>query len=276
LARRLYVFRGRAAEAVRDGPEALAELLRDEYALDGEAAEAVAAYFLLQESLSEIPDPCTCLVEAVRTHGGADYYVHTPLNRKANDALARVASARLMRKQGKGQPVLSVVADLGFALWVRGADDLTPDDFRRLLSVEGFEEDLRQALAGSVVLRERFRRVALTGLMLLRNPLGQRRRVGGDRWGERRLFDQVRAERPDFVLLRQAEHEVFDEVCDVAAAREYLGQLPRLDIRCRWLPQSGPFAEAWTQPTTGVAEPARSPEEALRDLHATLMGDTAG
>jgi len=28
--------------------------------------------------------------------------------------------------------------------------------------------------------------------MLLRNPLGRRRRVGGADWGERRLFEQVR------------------------------------------------------------------------------------
>ena len=275
LARRLFLFRARAAEALRDGPDALAALLREEYALEGEAVEAVASYFLRQESLSEIPDPSVCLVEAVPARGGADYHVHTPLNRRANDALARVASARLVRERPKGPPVLSVVADLGFALWVRGAKDLTPDDFRRLLSVEGFEEELRQAVVGSVVLRERFRRVALTGLMLLRNPLGSRRRVGGDRWGERRLFDQVRAERPDFVLLRQAEREVFDEVCDTAAARGYLEQLPRLTIRCRWLPRPGPFAEAWTQTTTGVTEPARSPEEALRALHAALLSEAA-
>src|SRR5437879_2492954 len=82
------------------------------------------------------------------------------------------------------------------------------------------------------------------------------RRVGGNRWGERRLFDQVRAAAPDFVLLRQAEREVFEEVCDAGAAREYLGQLPHLEVRCRWLAQPSPLVEAWTQTTTGVAEPA--------------------
>ena len=273
LARRLYVFRNRAAEALRDGPEALAQLLRQEYALEAEAGDALTSFFLRQECLSEVPDPGTCLVEAVRARGGADYYVHTPLNRKANDALARVASARLLRKAPSGGPLLSVVADLGFALWVRGGTDLTPDNVRALLAVEGFEEDLRQALSAGTVLRERFQRVALTGLMLLRNPLGQRRRVGGSRWGERRLFDQVRAAQPDFVLLRQAEREVFDEVCDVAAAREYLEQLPHLAVRCRWLAQPSPLVEGWTQTTTGVAEPAQSPEEVLRSLHATLMGE---
>src|SRR5439155_1055480 len=167
----------------------------------------------------------TCLVEAIRTSGGANYYVHTPLNRKANDVLARIASARLMRGGKCSRPVISVVADLGFALWAHTPADLTPEDFRTLLAGEGFEEELRRCLADSLVLRERFRRVALVGLMLLRHPLGQRRRVGGSTWGERRLFDQVRASCPDFVLLRQAEREIHADVCDVAAAHTYLGQL---------------------------------------------------
>ncbi|HKB38900.1 MAG TPA: hypothetical protein VKD72_20830, partial [Gemmataceae bacterium] len=268
---RLYVFRGRAAEALRDGPPALAELLRAEYALEGQAIDDLVAYFLRQEALSEVPDPSTCLVEAIRTSGGANYHVHTPLNRKANDALARVASARLMRSRKCSRPVISVVADLGFALWVHTPDDLTPDDLRQLLSAEGFEDELRRGLADGMVLRERFRRVALVALMLLRHPLGQRRRVGGPGWGERRLFDQVRSSHPDFVLLRQAEREVHAEVCDLTAAREYLDQLPRLAVRCRWLAQPSPFVEAWTQTTMAVADPVESPEEALQRLHASLM-----
>jgi len=271
LARRLYVFRGRAAEALRDGPAALALLLRTEYALDGPAVDDLVAYFLRQEALSEVPDASTCLVEAIRTSGGANYHVHTPLNRKANDVLARVASARLMRRGKSSRPVLSVVADLGFALWVHMPDDLTPEDIRILLSGEGFEEELRRCLADSLVLRERFRRVALVGLMLLRHPLGQRRRVGGSAWAERRLFDQVRACCPDFVLLRQAEREMHTDVCDLAAARAYLDQLPRLAVHCRWLSQPSPFVEGWTQATTEVADPVESPDEALQRLHASLM-----
>ncbi len=271
LARRLYVFRGRAAEALRDGPGALAALLRSEYALDGRAVDDLVGYFLRQEALSEVPDGSMCLVEAVRTTTGADYYVHTPLNRRANDALARVASARLTRRGRCRRPVVSIVADLGFALCVSGPDDLSPDDIRQLLAADGFEEELRRALANGLALRERFRRVALTGLMLLRHPLGPRRRVGGPAWGETRLFDQVRASRPDFVLLRQAEREVA-ELCDATAAREYAEQLPHRALRCRWLPRPGPFAEAWTQAAADLADPVESPEEALARLHASLTG----
>src|SRR5205823_2576584 len=45
LAQRLYVLRIRAAEALRDGPAALADLLRREYALAEPEAAALADYF---------------------------------------------------------------------------------------------------------------------------------------------------------------------------------------------------------------------------------------
>jgi len=112
----------------------------------------------------------------------------------------------------------------------------------------------------------------LTGLMLLRQPLGQRRRVGGADWGDRRLFDQVRAGQPDFVLLRQASREAREEVCDARGARGFLEELPRRMLRLRRLPHPSPFVEGWTDLVSGPAGTAESPAEALRRLHAALTG----
>jgi ATP-dependent Lhr-like helicase len=274
LARRLYVLRIQAAEALREGPAALAALLRRDYGLGGPAVEELVAYFQRQECVSEIPDTTTLLVEVVGHDRGTDCYLHTPLNRAGNDALARVAVARLARDHGRSAQ--SVVADLGLALCLRGG---LPDDLaglvRGLLAAGGFDADLAAALADSPALRERFGRVARTGLMLLRHPPGGRRRVGGRDWGGRRLFEQVRAHDADFVLLRQALREVRAEVCDAGPARGYAEALPGLAVRCRWLGRPSPFAEAWTQPGLGPAEAAEAPAEALRRLHAALTGEEA-
>jgi ATP-dependent Lhr-like helicase len=273
LARRLYLLRVQAAEALREGPEALAELLRHDYGLSGRAVVALAAHFRRQESVSEIPDATTCLVEAVASETGGSYYIHTPLNRAGNDALARVAVFRLARD--RAHAVTSVVADLGLALFYTGATELQPEELRAVLCAEGFASDLGSALAESLTLRERFRRVALTGLMLLRNPLGRRRRVGGQDWPERRLFDQVRAGDPEFVLLRQARREVSEEVCDAGAAQAFLEDLPRWALHWRPLPSVSPFAESWTQTTAGPAASAESAAEALERLHAALTRSAA-
>ncbi len=275
LARRLYVLRVQSAEALREGPPSLARLLRHDYGLDEEAAARLAAFFQRQECVSEIPGPASCLIEIVPHDLGADYYLHTPLNRLGNDALARVVVHRLARDGRRSAG--SIVADLGFALLVQG--DLGPSEtvaetLRTLLSAADFETDLEAALQDSATLRERFQRVAQTGFMLLRQPLGRPRRVGGRDWGARRLFDKVQTRDRDFVLLRQARHEVRSEVCDAADAHAYLRELERLPLRCRRLAYPSPFVESWTQIGAGAAENIETPAEALLRLHASLIEGT--
>jgi ATP-dependent Lhr-like helicase len=271
LAGRLYLLRVQAAEALREGPPALAELLRRDYGLAGQAADELASYFQRQECVSEIPDTNTLLVEVVVSFESANLYLHTPLNRPGNDALARVAVLRLARDRGRSAQ--SVVADLGLALVLRGAPpEDVPELVRALLAPAGFDADLELALAEAPVLRARFQRVAQTGLMLLRNPIGRRRRVGGPDWGERRLFEQVRAHDPEFVLLRQALREVRRDVCAAGPARAYAEALPGHSVRCRWLARPSPFVEAWTQPGAGAAGAVESPAEALLRLQAMLLG----
>jgi Lhr-like helicase len=197
--------------------------------------------------------------------------VHTPLNRLANDALARVAVHRLARDHGRA--ATSLIADLGFALQIRGIVEDFPQLLRVLLDPNEFTTDLDTSLAESPLLRDRFQRVALTGLMLLRNPLGQRRRVGGADWAGRHLFDRVRAHDADFVLLRQALREVRSDCCDIPTALQYAEELRRLPVRCRWLTGISPFVESWTQLAAGSAAEIETPEEALRRLHEALMGN---
>lgn len=273
LAQRLYLLRVQAAEAVREGPETLARLLRCDYGLEDAAVALLAAYFQRQECLSEIPDADSCLVEIVAHDEGYDCYIHTPLNRLGNDALARVAVHRLARDWGRSAD--SIVADLGFALLIQGrfAEENRPvaDRLRALLGAENFEVDVEASLQDSAALRERFKRVAQTGLMLLRQPLGQTRRVGGRDWGARRLFDKIRAYDRDFVLLRQARREILSEWCDAAAASRYVRELERLPLRCRPLSYPSPFAESWTQMAAGAAERIETPDEALIRLHTVLM-----
>jgi ATP-dependent Lhr-like helicase len=287
LARRLYLLRVQAAEALRDGPDALARLLRKDYGLDAAAAAELTAFFQHQECVSEVPDAASCLVEVIAHEEGIDCYFHTPLNRLGNDALARVAVHRLTRDWGRSAD--SLVADLGFALLMHGRGVDEPKAaatarqpslpfaarLRMLLAVENFETDFEAALENSAALRERFQRVAQTGLMLLRQPSGQARRVGGRDWGARRLFDKIQAYDRDFVLLRQARRELLNESCDVAAASRYLRELEFLPLRCRRLNHPSPFVESWTQMAEGAAERVETPDEALLRLHALLTEGTS-
>lgn len=270
LAQRLFILRGQAAEALLDGPDALRELLSNQYAVEGEALQALANYFEQQQCVSEIPSTNLLLIEVVSHVMGADYYLHTPLNRAGNEALSRVIARRL-EANGRGS-VSTLIADLGFALQVRDRRaGVTPEEFRQSMSINDFASELEQSVSNSFLLRSRFQSVALTGLMLLRNPLGSRRRVGGQDWGGRQLFEQVRAHDPQFVLMRQAIREVREEACDAQAALQFLAQVPSMTIRCRDLRTPSPFVDGWTQMQPNT-EPPLTAEEVMQRLHAQLMG----
>lgn len=273
LVERLFLLRSRAGETLRDGRDALVTLFQNEYELPPEAVDELVALLTLQETVSEIPEPGGLLIERVAAQSLTTYYLHTPLHRKGNDALARVVSTRLGRLRPATPPLPCLVADLGFVLYVRG-EDLSLDEFRHLLHPKSFVEELQDALADSLILRERFQRIALTGLLVLRNPLN-RRRVGGYDWAERRLFDQVRERVPDFVLLRQAQREILAEVCDGESASRYLDMLSKRPFRCRKLARPSPFVETWTQAEPTQIVPPPTPEELLRQLHASLLDTEA-
>ncbi len=195
LAERLFLFRMQAADALRDGKAYLCGWLMDDYSLGRNAAAELAELFILQETVSEIPDAHTLLIETV-VDDVTCYYFHTPLARPGNDALARVLAWRLLDRGGL--VAQSEVADLGFTLAVPSAESINPSAWRTLLDESKFDGDLAQALTTSDALRDRFANVATTGLMVLRQPLGGRRKVGGHDWAARRLFDQVRDHRPAF------------------------------------------------------------------------------
>jgi ATP-dependent Lhr-like helicase len=268
LAQRLVALRCHAAAALRDGPGTLRRLLCEDYHLGAAAVSVLTTYFQQQESVSEIPDSQSLLIERLRHDGVHEFYVHTPLHRAANDALARVAARRLSRDLVRS--VSSLVADLGLLLCV-GGRDLTEAQWRHVFAAQEFEEELSASLNDGPLWRERFQRVAQTGLMILRNPLGRRRKVGGTDWAQRRLFEQVQAADPEFVLLRQAAREVADH-CDGASAAQFARALPRLVLRVRAVTEPSPFAQHWSQATAGPAQSPQSPEDVLRRLHAVLTG----
>ncbi len=243
LVKRLFLFRAAAGEVLRDGRDALAEWLRSHYGLETPASTELTQYLLLQETVSEIPDDRALLIEGLTHDAGIEYALHTPLPRAANEALARGLALRLERDLGMHAETLAV--DLGVLLYVRGLHQLQPDTWRRLLTPSHWGEDVQSALEGSWLLRERFADVAMTSLMLLRHPIGGRRKVGGRDWAERRLFEQVRAADPDFVLLQQAEREVTVEACNGALSQAYLHELSWKMIRSRWLSEPSPFAASW-------------------------------
>ena len=266
LARRLYLFRAAAGEALCEGPAALDRLLRGDFHLDHAAAVDLSRWLTHQETISEIPDMRTLLIEALAHPGHVEYCIHTPLPSPANQALARVVGHRLSHIR----PVQAtpLAADLGFLLVVERAAAIDAEQWRSLLSPFGLRDDFLAALRNSPLLRERFAHVAQTGIMVLRSPVGRRRKVGGRNWAREQLFERVRQLAPDFLLLRQAEREAAETACDVATAGAFASTIPNLEIRLRWLAEPSPFADSLLASQSATAV---SSDDALQRLHTDLL-----
>jgi putative SbcD/Mre11-related phosphoesterase len=101
--------------------------------------------------------------------------------------------------------------------------------------------------------------------MLLKNPLGKRRRVGGRDWGARRLYHWLRFSDPEFPLLRQADREVQEQVFDVSSAVAVLDRLAGRPIHLRTLPRLSPFSEAWIRTTRSAPQRFNSPPSSITD-----------
>jgi ATP-dependent Lhr-like helicase len=268
LAWRLYLFRVQAAEALREGTRCLHRLLREDYRLSDAACLSLARYFTQQETISEIPDMGTLLVERLANQACVEHYIHTPLPCPANEALVRVVADRLLRMQGI--MAVPLAADLGLVLVLEQAVEIAPKTWRRLFGADGFTQDFLAETRHSALLRDRFAQLAQTGLFVLRHGWAQSASARTvNRLCERR-FDLVREAAPDFPLLRQAESEAA-AACDLATALAYVGHLPAMQIRQRSLSEPSPFADSLLASQRGPLEPPRPPDEALRQLQCELL-----
>jgi len=176
-----------------------------------------------------------------------------------------------------GRDLALNVADLGWSIRLPDdtAPELTPEVIAPLLQLEGFAGDVLEGLDRGELLARRFRHVAATALMVLRNPEpGRRVRVGGLNWVSSRLYPLVKAACPDHPVLRATRREVFEEILDVPAAERWLEARP--PVRCRVLRGLSPFAAAWIERGPAEALCFEPPGMALQRLHARLALSSPG
>ncbi len=248
--------------------ETLGPWLCRAYALAPSAAAVLVALFEAQERCSEVPAAGVLLIEESPRDDGWSYSFHAPLSRSACEALGRAIAARVGGRLGRD--VSLTIADLGWALHLHGDARLSEDELPALFDLDRFDEDVLEGLDRGDLLARRFRHVACTALMVLRNPEGGRRRVGGMHWVSNRLYPLVKAACPDHPLLRETRREVLQDLLDAPAALAWLASRPQ--IRLRRLNAPSPFALAWIEPGQSEAVAFETAADALKRLHARLIG----
>ncbi len=241
LGRAVGAFHRRVRELSTDA--ALLELA-DRHFLDAFAAGNVVNYLAEQaEATGVVPDDTTVVVERFRDElGDWRVCIHTPFGMPVHAPWA-IAIEHTLRER-LGMPVETMYADDGIVLRLPEAlesvpiDDLVPDP-------EAIEETIVSTLPSTALFAARFRECAARSLLLprrrpdQRTPLWQQRQRAAD-------LLAVASKYPTFPVLLEASRECIQDVFDVPALREILGQVRSRKIRVVAVEtaKASPFAQS--------------------------------
>jgi ATP-dependent Lhr-like helicase len=221
LASEIDVLRNGVAETLRHGgPQHALAYLRSRYALGGVEAAHVVRYVAQQLALSDVPDATHPLVEIYRMDNRQTAVYHTGAGRRINETLARVVGARLHRRLRINSSLTT--DDNGFLVALPQRKHVQDAVWASLLHADGFDDDLLAGLRSGWLLRQQFRYVANTGLLVLRRAGGQSIRGGALRWNAAKIFDRLWEADRDFPLVRETVRVVTRELLDAPGARSYL------------------------------------------------------
>lgn len=220
LAREISHLRTGVARRLRDDPREAHAFLRARYGLEGAAAAHVVRYVAQQCAISAMPGESAPIVEVYAMDGRQTAIFHTCAGRRVNETIARAAAARLATHV-RGDAEIGT-DDNGFLIALPKGRRLPDALWATLLAPDDFERDVLRGLRGGHLLRNAFRHVANTGLLVLRRAGGRTLRRGAQAWSSSRIFERVAAADRDFPLLREALRAVTRDLLDVPAAIAYL------------------------------------------------------
>ncbi len=244
------------------------------YGLEGPEALHAVRYVAQQLAISAVPAPGAALVEIYRMDGRQTAVFHTCAGRRANEALARIAAARLFRDVRADTQITT--DDNGFLVTMPPGTSLPDARWAGLLHARDVDRDLLEGLRGSHLLRAHFRHVANTGLLVLRRAGGRTLRRSGLRWSSERIFDRLFEADPSYPLVRETIRFVTNDLLDAPAARAFLEGLPA-EPRVIHPAAASPFTFGIVTSSFGdsvVMDDRTSMVEALHERVLLLLGES--
>ncbi len=196
------------------------EYLRIRYGLEGLEAQHVVRYIGEQLALSDVPDATHPIIEIYRIDGKQCAVFHTGAGRRINETLARAVATRIFWKIRAN--IQLTTDDNGFLLTLPPEKSMQDATWMSLLHPHDFERDLLAGLRSSHLLRNHFRYVANTGLLVLRRAGGKTLRRKALSWNAQRIFERIFAADRDFPLLRETLRAVTRDLLDAPGALAYL------------------------------------------------------
>ncbi|MBW2969060.1 ATP-dependent helicase, partial [Candidatus Woesearchaeota archaeon] len=203
--------------------------------VDAKAGLAIYHYFKEQyDYTKKIPNDKMIIVEYFNDDKDKKIIFHTLFGRRVNDCLSRGIAYVISRNEHKDVEI--GINDNGF--YLSGDKKINCMKAFKLLKSSKLDLLMRLAIDKSEVFRRRFRHCATRSLMILRNYLGHRKRVGRQQVSSMILMNALRRISDEFSILKETRREVLSDLMDIKNTKKVLkgieeGKIKVVEIETR-------------------------------------------
>jgi len=229
---RISKFRRKISEQIEMGAQDddITQWIMHNYYLDENTANSIYQYIKEQQKYSGTVshDKQITIEKYIDDENRQNLIFQTVYGRKTHDALARII-AHLLQKRISSN-IGMVIDDNGFII-------ITP---RRPIDIEQImdqlikcdaEEELKQAVKKTELMKRRFRHVAGRSFMILRNYAGNSKTVGQQQMKGHFLISTIRNKHgEDFPMIKETYREIMDDAMDIKHAKQIIKEIENKNI----------------------------------------------
>ncbi len=245
------------------------KFIHDHLYVDENAAKAIYHYMKEQHSYIGIPHERELYIENYKEERKKMVIFHTLYGRRVNDALSRSLAYAITRTQHKDVEI--GISDNGFYLSFEKEFDASKAF--TLLKSDEFHGILRNAIDKSEILKRRFRHCAGRALMILREYMGHKKRVGRQQVSSMILMAAVRSISDDFFILKESRREVMDDLMDVENSIRVLKAIEEGKIKIKEVTTTIPSPFAFNLVLQGYSDILKMEDksEFLKKMHRMVL-----
>lgn len=247
--------------------EDIKEFINNYLYVDEYGAEAVYNYCAEQYNYcKKMGTDRTILIENYHGEHGSKIIFHTLYGRRVNDCLSRAVGYVLGKTYGD-KAVEIGINDNGF--YIAGNKKMNVRNAFEILKAEKLDILMSVAIEKSEAFKRRFRHCAGRALMILRNYMGRRKRVGRQQVSSMILFKALQRIDPNFSIVKEAKREVLEDLMDIENAREIIDKVESGDIQLEEIQTSIPTPFAFNIALMGVVDVLKMEDrvEFLKRMH---------
>ncbi len=271
LATNIGKFRRLMSEKFCSGKskEEIMKFINEYLYVDKNAANSIYEYFNDQFKYATIPSDKRIIVEHYTDDSGKHVIFHSLFGRRVNDCLSRAVAYAISKKEHKD--VEMGISDNGF--YVRTPSKINVMKAFKMLKSKELRKVLEMAIDQTEVLKRRFRHCASRSLMILRNYMGRKKRVGRQQVSSMILMSAVKRISNDFAILKEARREVLEDLMDVDNAELVLKGVEEGKIKVEEISTTVPSPFAFNLIIQGYADILKMEDrlEFIKRMHEMVL-----